>query len=166
VPLADSNKVVLGIFGALAISSLGLKAAAGPPQDGFADPRPLATEARLTAILRAQGFGTGLSPRRYQSSVVYAERGGCRLSARRARGDDAENAVYAHEAAPIGPVRYLYAGRRYASAPTLKIRIGRLETELLGRMGLKPNIHVPIAVATSSGCGTRDFGLEDVQVPA
>src|SRR5690348_15237773 len=157
---AGSNRLLLGAFAALAIGSLGLKAAAGPPQDGFADPRPLATEQQLIGKLRAQGFSTSLTPRRYQSSVVYAERGGCRLSVRRARGDDAENAVYSREAASIGPVRYLYDGVRYASAPTLKIRIGRLQTELLDRVGLAPNIHVPIALATSRGCGAGDFGLE------
>jgi hypothetical protein len=35
---------------------------------------------------------------------------------------------------------------------------------MLGRVGLAPTIHVPIALATSRACGSGDFDLEDVQI--
>ena len=68
---------------------------------------------------------------------------------------------FARDASTIGPVRYLYKARTYDAPPGLTIRLGRLETEILGRIGLQKRAHIPVAVATSPGCGAGDYGLSD-----
>ena len=158
-----SNKLLLTFFAALALSSVGLKAIAGPPTDGLASYR-VDVERQLDSRLRAQGFTTSVRPLRIQSSIVYAVRGACRLSVRDARLGESNATVYAQDAAGIGPVRYLYRGRVYAAPPSVPIRVGRLETELLNRGGFRARTHIPVAIASSPECGLADFGLGDVRV--
>jgi hypothetical protein len=157
-----SNKLLLISFAALAFSSVGLKAMAGPPTDGLSSYR-LEVEKQLASNLRAQGFTTSVRPLRIQSSIVYATRGSCRLSVRDARLGESNATAYTQDAARIGPVRYLYRGRVYAAPPSVAIRIGRLETELLNRAGFTARAHIPVAIASSPECGRADFGLGDMR---
>jgi hypothetical protein len=161
---SGSDSLLLGFLFVLAASSVGLKAAAGPLRDGSIDSRPLLLEDQLIDSLRAQGFSARLRPLRIQSSIVYATRGDCRLSVRDARGGAAAAAVFARDAKDIGQVRYLYRGQSYEAPPALKVRLGRLEYELLSRMGVRQHLAVPLALASSAGCNGRDFGLEDMRV--
>jgi hypothetical protein len=128
------------------------------------DTRPLETELQIMETLHAQGFSTKLVRREFQSSVVYGQRGSCRLSARSARGGVAESVVFSREGSSIGPVRYLYRARSYNSPPTFSMRLGRLEAEMLGRIGLQRRVQVPIALATSQGCGPNNFRLDNVEI--
>jgi hypothetical protein len=164
--LGASDSVLLAGFVALAVGSIGLKAWAGPPRDGAGDVRRDEIAAELVRTLSDQGFATSVLPLHIQSSIVFAQRGGCRLSARDARGGKATMTQYAHDAAAIGPVRYWYKGLSYDSPPSLRIRVGRLESELLDRAGMADRLHVPIALATSSACGSADFGLGDISLSA
>jgi hypothetical protein len=157
------DSLLLGALVVLAVSSIGLKGAIGPANDGMADPRPGQVEAQLVSRLRSQGFSTDLRPFPKRSPAVFANRGGCRLNVRDARGGAAFMTVFAKDSAAIGPVRYLYGGRSYASVPTLPMRIGRFETELRTRIGLKASAPVPIALATSPECGANEFGLTDLR---
>src|SRR3954465_14436963 len=113
--LGASDSVLLAGFVALAVGSIGLKAGAGPPRDGAGDQRREEVAAELVRTLSDQGFATSVLPLRIQTSIVFARRGGCRLSVRDARGGAATVTQYAHDAAAIGPVRYWYKGRSYAS---------------------------------------------------
>jgi len=160
--LAVSDRVVLAGFAALALGSIGLKAWAGPARDGAGEQGRDAVVNELVTALSSQGFSTSVRPLRIQSPIVFARRGACRLSVRDARGGKATVIQYARAAAGIGPVRYLYKGGSYDSPPSLRIRWGRLETELLGRIGGASRAHIPVALATSPACGSTDFGLSDV----
>lgn len=163
MPAPGSDKLLLTFFAALALSSVGLKAYAGPPHDGLDSFRD-AVEVQLASSLRAQGFATRTRHLRIQSSIVYGTRGSCRLSVRDARLGESNATSYTLDAAGIGPVRYLYRGREFASTPTFAIRIGRLKTELLERAGLNAALHIPVAIASSPECGRADFGLADLRV--
>jgi hypothetical protein len=158
-----NDRLLLTFFAALALSSVGLKAYAGPPRGGL-DSFRAEIEAQLASSLRAQGFATSITHLRMQSSIVYGRRGACRLSVRDARLGESNATAFAQDAAGIGPVRYLYRGRDYASPPTFAMRLGRLQTELLDRAGLNAALHIPVAIASSPGCGRADFGLDDVRV--
>ena len=72
--------------------------------------------------------------------------------------------AFARDAAGIGTVRYLYRGQRYEEPPVFAMRLGRIRTEVLSRMGLSPQAPMPVALAASPGCGTTDFGFGDVKV--
>ena len=161
-----NDKLLIGAFVALAISSVGIKAAAGIPPDGWVDVRAGMAEQQLVQRLQSEGFVTTVRPMRILTPIVYAQRGGCRLSVRDARGGEAMSTIFQTEASSIGPVRYLYKGRRYASPPGLTVRLGRLEAELLNRLRLHAAVHIPVALATSNECARRDFGLDDVRIPS
>ena len=163
MPAPGSDKLLLAFFAALALSSVGLKAYAGPPRGGLDSFRGR-VEAQLASGLAAQGFATSTRHLRIQSSIVYGTRGSCRLSVRDARLGESNATAYAQDAAAIGPVRYLYRGRDFARLPTFAIRLGRLQTELLERGGLNAALHIPVAIASSPECGRGDFGLADVRV--
>lgn len=164
--LGASDSVLLAGFVALAAGSIALKAWAGPPRDLAGDQRRDEIAAQLAKTLSGQGFATSVLPLHIQSSIVFARRGGCRLSVRDARGGTATVTQYAHDAAAIGPVRYWYKGSSFDSPPTLRMRVGRLESELLGRAGAAGRVHVPIALASSPECGPSDFGLGDISLTA
>ena len=72
--------------------------------------------------------------------------------------------IYQQDARSVGPVTYLYRGHRYSAPPGLRVRFGRLEYEIVDRLGMQPRFHVLTAVATSPSCGDDDFGLSDVTV--
>jgi hypothetical protein len=158
-----SSKLLLAFFAALALTSVGLKAYAGPPRGGL-DSYRNQIEAQLTGGLRAQGFATTIRHLRLQSSIVYGKRGSCRLSVRDARLGESNGSAYTQDAAGIGPVRYLYRGRDFASPPTFAMRLSRLQTEILDRTGFNAALHIPVALAASPECGRANFGLGDVRV--
>ena len=163
MPAPDSDKLLLAFFAALALSSVGLKAYAGPPNDGLSSFRE-EVETQLASSLRAQGFATRTIHLRIQSSIVYGTRGSCRLSVRDARLGESNATAFTLDAAGIGPVRYLYRGRVYENTPTFAIRLGRLQTELLDRAGFNAALHIPVVIASSPECGRSDFSLGDLRV--
>ena len=164
--LSGSDRVLLAAFGVLVVGSMAIKAVAGPPRDGWADLSAGRVTGELRRELATQGFETSVIPFKIQTPVVIAKRGPCRLSARDARAGKPLMTQFTRDAAAIGPVRYLYKGDSYAVPPALRIRLGRLETELLGRIAGQPRAHIPVAVAMSPGCGAADYGLGDVSLPA
>ena len=161
-----SSSAVLGLFVALAIGSVGLKAAVGPPPDGTVDIRPGILEDELVDRLRSQGFSTSSLPKPNRSPIVLARRGVCVLSIRDARGGAAFHPIFTTDSRTIGPVRYLYRGQAFETVPTLAFRIGRLETEIFSRLGFNRSAPVPLALATTPGCGSSNFGLESVSIPS
>jgi hypothetical protein len=162
-PLA-SNRILLAVFAALAAASVGLKAAAGPPPDGAYDVRPRQVEAKLEATLRAQGFSTDAESRPNRSEMIFGRRGECLLAARDARGGANFEGVFAADVRRIGELRYLYRGKSYGEPPSLAFRIGRLENELLNRLGVGHAMDVPIALAGTGGCGSGNFGLDAIRI--
>ena len=162
--LNGSNSLFFGALFILAVSSVGLKAAVGQADPGNFNVRPGQVEDRIIGNLRAQGFRASLTPRKIQSSIVYAERADCRVSARQATQGAATVAVFAREAKDVGPVRYLYAGHTYERPPAFTMRVDGLKTELLRRLGMRPSTAVPLAVATSPACSGMNFGLEDLRI--
>jgi len=160
VRLNVSNSLLLAALFGLALISVGLKAAAGPPDDGRGA-APATVDAQLAAVLQAQGFSTVLSPRRFQSSVTYGKLGNCRLSVRDARDEVEVAAVFARDAKNIGPVRYLYRGQISATPPTAAAWLDRFGNKVFDRLGITRRTPVPVALATSPECEGRDFGLRD-----
>ena len=159
-----SDRLVLAVFALLAVSSLGLKAAAGSPRDGLMDVPTQALERQFATRLIAQHFSVRVHPHTHQSALVEGVSGACRIGVRDARDGAATETIFASDAARIGPVRYLYRGRSYTSPPTFAMRAGRLETELLSRLGLSPNAPVPVALAASPACGPGNFGFDDMRI--
>ena len=147
------------------MSSIGLKGAAAPPNDGLVAVRPVEVEAELVNRLRAQGFATEVRRFRERSAIVLASRGDCRLAARDARGGTMFMTIFASDTASIGSIRYLYRGSSYDLLPAVAMRIGRFETETQTRFGMPASAHIAIALSTSPGCGGNAFGLEDVTAP-
>ena len=80
-----SDKLLLAGFIALAAGSVSLKAAIGPPRDGFTDGHAGQLDDYLTSILHSRGFATGFVRRKMQSSIVLGQRAN---AASRALEDD------------------------------------------------------------------------------
>jgi hypothetical protein len=154
------------VFGALALSSLGLKAVAGPPRDGFTSATAGAFEQIASANLRAEGFTTRVKRFDYRSALVLAERGRCRVAARNATDGSGLERAFAADVRNVGGVTYLYRGERYARLPELSVRLHRIETEALARIGFRPPTPAVVAFAASPSCGRSDFGLSDVRLQA
>jgi hypothetical protein len=159
-----SASLRVALFAALAFGSLGLKAAAGPARDNQLNSDPNRFERSATSILQAQGFATDRRTFRYRSAMIIAARGDCRIVARNATWGSAISEVYAQDVRDIGPVSYLYRGHRYSAPPGLTVRLGRLEFEILDRLGARPNLHLLTALAASPSCGDSEFGLSDVTI--
>lgn len=159
--LSGSDKALLAALGVLAIVSITIKAVAGPARDGWTDISSAQVTGELRQRLQRQGFTTSVRPLKIQSPIVLGERGGCRLSVRDARGGAALMNAFGRDAAGIGRVRYLYKGREYPVVPALRIRFGRLETEIFAKVTRQPLAHIPLALAASAECGANDFGLRE-----
>ncbi len=159
-----SDRLILIAFGLLAVSSLGLKAAAGPSRDGLMDVSADRFERGVSAILIGQQFTLADQPFAHRSTLILATRGTCRLGVRDARGGTALVTAFARDAAAIGTVRYLYRGRSYDEPPSFVTRIGRIETEVMSRLGMSPRAPMPVALAASPECGRGDFGLGNLRV--
>ena len=164
MPRRDSNRLVLAALALLAVSSLGLKAAAGPPRDGLMDISADRFEQNVTRILEDQHFTIAEQTFAHRTTLMMASRGQCRLGVRDARDGVAAATAFARDASGIGPVRYLYRGRSYAQPPGFSMRLGRIETEVMSRLGMAPKAPMPIALAASPDCGSGDFGLADVRI--
>jgi hypothetical protein len=163
VPLRARDRGLLGLLSVLVAVSLTMKVMLGatieaPPSDG-----PASVQNHLVQILERQGFETSVRQLRIQSSIVFARRGNCTLSVRNAFGGAATEAAFADDARPIGIVRYLYKGEVYNSPPTLRVHAAVIEASFLHAMGLKPDLHVPLALAVSRGCANSPFGFEDIR---
>lgn len=158
-----SDRLVLAALAVLAVSSLGLKAQAGPPRDGLMDVPTERVAQQLSSRLEAQRFTVGVRGFRYRSAIVIGVRGSCRLGIRDARAGAAMETLFERDAADLGPVRYLYRGRSYDAPPTFAMRLGRIETEVLSRLGLSSGAPLPVALAASPECGPGDFGFADVR---
>ena len=159
-----SNKALLTLFGALAVASVGLKAAAGPPPDGAYDVHPRQVETQLEATLRGRGFSTDAESRPDRSEMIFGRRGECLIAARDARGGANFDGVFAADVRRIGKLRYLYRGKSYDQPPSLAFRVGRFQNEVLNRLGLKHAMAVPIALASTGGCGRGNFGLDAIRI--
>ena len=159
-----SNKALLTLFGALAVASVGLKAAAGPPPDGAYDVHPRQVETQLEATLRGQGFSTDAESRPDRTEMIFGRRGECVLAARDARGGANFDGVFAADVRRIGKLRYLYRGKSYDQPPSLAFRVGRFQNEVLNRLGFKRAMAVPIALASTGGCGSGNFGLDAIRI--
>lgn len=158
-----SNSLMLALLAGLALVSVGLKAAAGPPDDGNGPPRS-EVEVQLAKTLQAQGFSISRGPRKFQSTIIYAKRGNCVLSVRDARSGTEDATVFARDALGIGRVQYLYDGAITDAPPAVAAWLGRFENKVSDRLGLERRIPIPLAIATSPGCQGRDFGLRDFRV--
>ncbi len=158
-----SNEALIGVLFLLAVVSLAFKATLGA---SVYAPAAGSVDQRLVDILRAQGFATAEQRRHVQSSIIVARRGACVLSVRNALQGAANEALFADEARAIGRVRYLYRGAVSASPPTLRLHLASTTAATLHALGLKPALHVPLALATSAGCSGDVFGLSDLQVPS
>ncbi len=154
------------VFALLAVSSLGLKAAVGPPTDGLVGSRHGAFEQMVIGKLQSQAFVINVRQFRYRSPLILAERGRCRLAVRDAMEGAAMEPTFAQDAEAIAPVIYLYRGSSYSTAPEVALRLGRLEAEGLHRLGIRRPTLVLIALAASPGCGSDRFGLEALELPA
>jgi hypothetical protein len=159
-----NDRFVLAAFALLAMSSLGLKAIAGPPRDGRMNVSAERFDQQLASSLQAQHFAVTKRNLAHRSALILAVRGACRVGARDARQGAAMETLFARDAAGLGPVRYLYYGRSYDHPPAFAMRIGRLQTEALSRLGMSPRAPMPVAIAATPACGTSDFGLADVRI--
>jgi len=159
-----NDSLVLAALGLLAVTSLGLKAAAGPPHDGLMDIGAGRFETLASKTLERQHFSIARQSFPHRTTLIVATRGTCRLGVRDARAGAAMVTTFARDAAGIGTVRYLYRGQRYEEPPAFAMRLGRIRTEVLSRLGLSPQAPMPVALAASPGCGTADFGFGDVKV--
>ena len=159
-----SDRVVLAAFVLLAIGSLGLKAAAGPPRDGLMDVPSSEIDRELKSILQAQRFAVQAQPFAHRSTMILATRGSCRLVVRDARDGAAVATAFTRDAAGIGIVRYLYRGGSYDQPPAFAMRLGRIETEAKNRLGVSARAPIPVALAAARACGNGDYGLADVRI--
>lgn len=157
------DRVLLFALVVFAALSLGLKAMLGPTMRAPATNGPGSVTAQILSILEAQGFATSVRPLKIESSIVYAARGNCTLSARDAFDAAATEATFSDDARRIGQVRYLYRSGEFRTPPTLRIHFAVIESSMLRAIGLRPQLHVPVALASSSGCGTNAFGLQDLR---
>jgi hypothetical protein len=164
MPSTVSAKTIAALFIALAMSSLALKAAAGTPRYTMYDGTSDLVDRQIVQLLDAQGFRTSIRPRELQSSIIDAARGNCRLIVRDGRAAADSAAVFSRDARGVGPVRYLYKNASYDSPPTILVRFGFFEANLLYRGGMDPTVHALIAIAQSDACGRSNFGLEDVRI--
>lgn len=161
-----SNRALVGTFLALAVCSLAMKAGAGTPVYAASDEIAAPIEQRLVSALVAKGFVTSVRHLKLQSSIVYGTRGDCTLSARNAAAGPSVATAFAEDARRIGPVRYLYEGHAYSSPPALRIHLENVRDSVLHLVGLRAQVHIPIAIARSERCSDSDLGLQDVQIAA
>lgn len=162
--LPVSSNIRIFLFASLALGSLGLKAAAGPPRDRSIASDPARFERAVTAILGQQHFTTSIRTYPYRSPLVLAEDGKCRLAIRDATFSSALAPTFAKDAQSIGPVRYFYRGQSYERPPSMIVRLVRLRTEILDRLGIDRSMPVVVALAASPQCGRGQFGLSDVHL--
>lgn len=139
-------------FGALLLASLAGKLAASGTSP---EPDNALFAARAAALLRAEGMATQ-SEQRPLGMLVYGRRAGCTIMVGEYTPYGTFADVFARRAAPVGPLRFVYRGRRYAKAPKLAPLISfYLRRELL-RIGLATPRMPIAAIAVSPGCGPTE----------
>lgn len=164
MPISAGDSLLLAAFGTLAVGSVALKAGAPEPDQALTRLSSGPVEIGLIQDLRSRGFTTEVKSFPTRNPIIFARRGECVLAVRKAWGAESLAKVYSEDARSIGPVRYLYRGRTYASPPTVMMRIGRFEADLQRRVGLETAVPVPVALASTAACGTDQFDLDNVRV--
>jgi hypothetical protein len=119
---------------------------------------------KVTGVLRTEGFVIAATPLRHRNPLIRATRGACRIGVGDARQGAALETSFARGAIDIGTVRYLYRGRSYDQPPAFAMRLGRIQTEILGRFGMSRAAPMPVALAASPECAAGDFGLADFRI--
>jgi hypothetical protein len=159
---AASDRLILAALALLTVGSVGLKGAVGVPVDATTASAPGQLELRVARLLQAQGFATAVHHYPDRSPAVLAVRGACRLSVRDASEGSSAMAIFAVDAAKVGPVSYLYDGKTYSAPPAFAMRLARLTGEIRGKLGLETSASPPLALAASPGCGGSMFRLNDL----
>jgi len=162
VRLSVSNSLFFGVLFGLAIISVGLKAAAGP-DSGMGPPGSEVVD-QLSRSLQSQGFATDVSTKKTLSSIIFAKRNDCQLSVRDAREGAAVETLFATDASSVGTIRYLYRGKASDAPPDSAIWADRVVNKIFSSLQIHRRIPVPLALATSPGCGGQDFGLSDFRI--
>lgn len=157
-----NDRFILATLALLTVGSVGLKGAIGAPVDDRSPAQSRQLEFRLARVLQAQGFTAALHQYPARSPAVLSTRGACRLSVRDASEGSSAMAIFAADAAGIGPVRYLFDGKTYSAPPALAMRLARFNAELRGKLGLETSASPPLALAASPGCGGSMFRLNDL----
>jgi hypothetical protein len=163
-PLAR-NRVAIGLLIALLAGSFGLKALKHAKVEQPMPSGPGALQIEIVRNLEAQGFSTRFEVTRLHGTIVHATKGDCRLSVRDADHAEWEKGIYERDAAAIGPLRYLMAGRSYSSPPSLAILLARHRARLAKGLRLASQAPAALAFASSRQCGVSDFGLSNMSVP-
>jgi hypothetical protein len=166
MPISAGDSLLLAAFATLAVGSVALKAKAPEPDQSLTRLSSGPVETGLIQDLRSRGFTTEERAFPTRNPIIFARRGECVLAVRKAWGAESLAKVYSEDARSIGPIRYLYRGKTYASPPTVMMRIGRFGADLQRRVGLETPVPVPVALATTPACGTDQFGLDNVRVGA
>lgn len=161
-----SNSIRVGVFALLALGSLGLKAAVGPPRDSLVGRDPRQFDLTVLEILHSQNFSMKVRTFAHRSDLIVAERRDCRLAVRDAKWGNAVTSVFAQDVEAIGPVRYLYRSNEYSTPPGLAVRLGRLRYETAARLGISSPMPLLVAFAASPACGDSRFGLADLRAGA
>ena len=166
MPSLVRDRVAIGLFIVLLAGSVGLKALKGPQVRESTQAAPGLLESEIVRNLHAQGFSTRLDLTGLHGTIVFAARGSCRLSVRDAGHVEWEKGIYERDAAAVGPLRFLMAGKSYDLPPSLAILVERMRGRLSRGLRLAGNAPVALAFAASPACGGSDFGLSNTQVPA
>ena len=162
--LLSSGNLRAALFTLLALGSLSLKAAVGPPRDHHGGPRPGAFERSAIAALQSRHFSTRMQIFSQRSALVLAARGDCRLAVRDATQAADFRPLFAQDVRAIGPLTYLYDGHRYDRRPEFALRLNVLEARALGLLGVRRAAPIMVAFASTPGCGAGSFGLADLRV--
>lgn len=138
----------LVIAGSLALT-LGLKARLN-------DFGVAADSARLTRDIRAAlsgaGYATAIEPHPYQSDVVVARSGACRLRVRDGTLHRDFDRVFRAQSGGLPRFAYWYRGQVLAQAPALESELRAFTARAAARLGLAASFVPPIAVAAAPGC--------------
>ena len=165
MPSPVHDRVAVGLFIVLLAGSVGLKALRGQQVPETSQSGPGLLESEILRNLQSQGFSTKLDVTRLHGTIVFATRGNCRLNVRDAGDVEWERGIYERDAAGVGPLRYLMAGKTYDSPPNLAILVERHKARLARGLRLTGNAPVALAFASSPACGGSDFGLSNTQLP-
>jgi hypothetical protein len=165
MPSPVNARLAIGLFACLLVISVWLKMLRGPQIVEPSQSAPGLLEIRIVRNLQSQGFSTQQEVTPLHGTIIFANKDRCRLSVRDASHGEWEKGIYERDAAPIGPVRYLIAGRSYHSPPTIPILIGRLEATLMRGLHLSGSAPIALALAASPACRGSEFGLSNSQVP-
>lgn len=158
---AASDKVFLLVLASLAILSLWLKEVT---RRADVELPPGKLEQTIEARLVAQHFAVRERHLPLGGVVIEGTRDGCRLAARNGAIVVGSEANLAATTAGIGPLSYLYAGRRTTARPTVRMRLDSVRRQALHLFGFAAPPTATVALAASSACGDAVFGLADIQL--